>query len=88
MVGEGLSGHPDGSFGVHNPFLALALLRANIKELQLIYGVTAPPATVQAVMNEAASSLERVRTTAKATGKAVPSSWQHGGISARAGGRE
>jgi len=88
MVGEGLSGHPDGSFGVHNPFLALALLRANINELRQVYGLTAPPAVVEAIMNAAASSLERVGATAKASGKAVPSSWQHAGISARAGGRE
>jgi hypothetical protein len=36
-------GGPDGSHGVHNPFLAEALLRANIDELvDKYYGGTAP----------------------------------------------
>jgi hypothetical protein len=34
--------HADGSFGVHNPFLAEALLRANIEELKATYPGLAP----------------------------------------------
>jgi hypothetical protein len=50
MVGEGIYGNGDRSLGVHNPFLAVALLRANIQELQSVYGLTAPAAPVQQIL--------------------------------------
>jgi predicted CXXCH cytochrome family protein len=41
LVGEGLYANGDKSLGVHNPFLAEALLRANIREMQQTYSL--PP---------------------------------------------
>jgi hypothetical protein len=38
---------------VHNPFLARALLAADITELRAAYALPAPPANVQAVMDKA-----------------------------------
>jgi len=46
--GENRDAHGDGSLGVHNPFLARALLAANINELKTYYGLPAPPAAVEA----------------------------------------
>jgi hypothetical protein len=44
-------GGADGSSGVHNPFLAEALLRANIEELQATYpGLPPVPSLVQEIM--------------------------------------
>jgi len=41
----------DGSHGVHNPFLAEALLRANIEELVAVYpGLPAPPAVIRQIL--------------------------------------
>lgn len=41
----------DGSHGVHNPFLAEALLRANIEELVAVYpGLPAPPAVIREIL--------------------------------------
>ncbi|HTL06077.1 MAG TPA: cytochrome c3 family protein [Gemmatimonadales bacterium] len=51
--GEDRNGHGDKSHGVHNPFLARALLAANITELRAAYGLPAPPATVQALVTKA-----------------------------------
>ncbi|HJQ66112.1 MAG TPA: multiheme c-type cytochrome [Gemmatimonadales bacterium] len=49
LTGERLSGHPDGSHGVHNPFLTRALLQASIADLLANYGfLPAPPADVLA----------------------------------------
>lgn len=48
----------DKSLGVHNPFLARALLAANITELRAAYGLPAPPALVQALVDK---SLEDAR---------------------------
>ncbi len=42
MLGEHLSGHPDGSHGVHNPFLTRALLQASIADLEATYGGILP----------------------------------------------
>jgi hypothetical protein len=50
MVGEGVYGNGDRSLGVHNPFLAEALLRANIQELRSVYALPAPPARVQQIL--------------------------------------
>lgn len=45
-------GGADGSFGVHNPFLAEALLRADIDELEATYsGLPVVGGNVQAIMN-------------------------------------
>ena len=46
-------GHGDNSFTVHNPFLARALLAANITELRATYALPAPPAQVQVLMDHA-----------------------------------
>jgi hypothetical protein len=46
--GSRAEGAGDGSSGVHNPFLAEALLRANIEELQTTYPGLPPPAGVVA----------------------------------------
>ena len=51
MVGEGVYGNGDRSLGVHNPFLAEALLRANVQELQSVYGLAAPAAPVQRILD-------------------------------------
>lgn len=48
----------DKSLGVHNPFLARALLAANIAELRTAYGLPAPPAMIQALVDK---SLEDAR---------------------------
>ena len=44
LVGPGRYANGDGSMGVHNPFLAEALLRANIAELQATYPYLSAPA--------------------------------------------
>ncbi len=48
-------GHGDNSFGVHNPFLARALLAADINELRATYALPAPPALVQSAVDKALS---------------------------------
>jgi predicted CXXCH cytochrome family protein len=60
MVGEGRDGNADKSFGVHNPFLAEALLRSNVTELENTYSafLPAPSAAVQAIL---ASPLAGIR---------------------------
>ncbi len=51
LVGEGRYDNGDGSLGVHNPFLARALLSASINELQRTYPpLPAPPAAVRALI--------------------------------------
>ena len=51
--GEGRYANGDKSLGVHNPFLARALLAANINELKTYYGLPAPPPAVQAAVTKA-----------------------------------
>ena len=52
-VGEGLYANGDKSIGVHNPFLARALLQANIQELLATYAfLPSPPADVQRLLAE------------------------------------
>ncbi len=51
--GEGRYANGDKSRGVHNPFLARALLAANITELRTVYALPAPPAQVQAAVDKA-----------------------------------
>jgi hypothetical protein len=50
LTGESLSGHPDGSHGVHNPFLYRALLQSTIADLLATYPtvLAAPPAPILA----------------------------------------
>ena len=57
-----IEGGADGSHGVHNPFLARALLGADITELQATYpGLPAPSAAVQAMMRGSlGATLQRV----------------------------
>jgi hypothetical protein len=43
MLGEALTGHPDGSHGVHNPFLYRALLQSSIADLERTYAGFLPP---------------------------------------------
>lgn len=42
MLGEDLASHPDGSHGVHNPFLYRALLQSSIADLLANYGSFLP----------------------------------------------
>jgi predicted CXXCH cytochrome family protein len=51
MCGEYGSSNSDNSKGVHNPFLCEALLIANINEVRAAYGLPAPPAAVQAILD-------------------------------------
>lgn len=53
LFGENRNGHGDGSFGVHNPFLARALLAANINELRSVYALPAPPVAVESAVRQA-----------------------------------
>lgn len=48
LLGERLASHPDGSHGVHNPFLYRALLQSSIADLLANYGgfLPAPPPDV------------------------------------------
>jgi hypothetical protein len=55
LFGERSYGHGDNSFGVHNPFLARALLAANVNELRTAYALPAPPVAVQALVDKALS---------------------------------
>jgi hypothetical protein len=50
LLGEHLAGHPDGSHGVHNPFLYRALLHSSIADMLATYPtfLPAPPAPVLA----------------------------------------
>ena len=53
MVAENRYGlTADRSKSVHNPFLAEALLRANIDEMQTYYGLPAPPPAVARILSE------------------------------------
>ncbi|MEO8139944.1 MAG: hypothetical protein ABI742_09865, partial [Gemmatimonadota bacterium] len=58
IAGEGYASHPDGSKGVHNPFLYRAILQASIADLLATYGGTlpAPPAPVLAEIQAAVRS--------------------------------
>ena len=61
MLGESLSGHPDGSHGVHNPFLYRALLQSSIADLLATYSfLPAPPAQV---LSEIQASLRSGKLT-------------------------
>jgi predicted CXXCH cytochrome family protein len=65
LWGEGLTGHPDNSRGTHNPFLAQRQLAATIAAVKSTYGLPAPPAAVQRLMDEGVAK-------ARALGAAVP----------------
>ncbi len=53
LFGEGRYANGDKSHGVHNPFLARALLAADITELQKVYGYASPSGRVQSVIAKA-----------------------------------
>ena len=57
--GENRYDNGDKSLGVHNPFLARALLAANIQELRTAYGLPAPPQAVIALMGRALEDARR-----------------------------
>ncbi|HEV8599462.1 MAG TPA: cytochrome c3 family protein [Gemmatimonadales bacterium] len=57
--GENRYGNGDKSLGVHNPFLARALLAANITELRAKYGLPAPPAAVATLVDKALDDARR-----------------------------
>jgi hypothetical protein len=60
LTGEKLNGHPDGSHGVHNPFLYRALLQSTIADLVANYPgfLPAPPAPVLSKIQAAIRSGE------------------------------
>lgn len=51
LCGEYGQSTADNSKGVHNPFLCEALLIATINELRAAYGLPAPPAHIQAILD-------------------------------------
>ena len=52
--GEGLTAHPDNSFGAHNPFLTQRILAATITAMKAQYPfLPAPPASLQAEITRA-----------------------------------
>ncbi|MEO8636213.1 MAG: multiheme c-type cytochrome [Gemmatimonadales bacterium] len=58
LTAEALASHPDGSHGVHNPFLYRALLQASIADLLATYGtfLPAPPAPIMAAIQNSVRS--------------------------------
>jgi hypothetical protein len=71
MLGEGLASHPDGSHGVHNPFLYRALLQASIADLLAHYqSILNPPAPVVATKIQNAVRKGQLRL-APATAQAI-----------------
>jgi cytochrome c554/c'-like protein len=58
ITGDDYAGHPDGSHGVHNPFLYRALLQSTIADLQANYSdiLTPPPAVVTLKIRDAIQS--------------------------------
>ena len=70
-VGEGLYSNGDKSLGVHNPFLARALIQANIQELLAAYAfLPAPPAEVQRLMAQPLPGSTRTNALGGKTGGA------------------
>lgn len=59
LFGEDLYGNGDKSFGVHNPFLAKALLAANIAELQQTYGVLMDDPGAAGLVQESMDAIRR-----------------------------
>jgi predicted CXXCH cytochrome family protein len=53
IFGKHLDHHPDGSQGAHNPFLTQRILAASIQALKTQYGLPAPPASIQALVDRA-----------------------------------
>lgn len=51
LCGEYGQSNSDNSKGVHNPFLCEALLIATINEIRSVYGLPAPPAAVQEILD-------------------------------------
>jgi predicted CXXCH cytochrome family protein len=59
LFGEGRYANGDKSLGVHNPFLAKALLAANIAELQATYGVSVKDPSVMGLVQESIDAVRR-----------------------------
>lgn len=59
LFGEGRYGNGDKSLAVHNPFLAKALLAANITELQQTYGVSLRDPGVAGLVQESIDAVRR-----------------------------
>ena len=83
MLGEHLTDHPDGSHGVHNPFLYRALLQASIADLLASY-----PTLLPAPPPEVLSRIETALRTgslrmSRETERAVMSASRTGSLSAR-----
>ncbi len=58
LTGEALASHPDGSHGVHNPFLYRALLQGSIADMLATYGgfLPAPPEPILSDLKRAIQS--------------------------------
>ena len=66
LLGEDLAGHPDGSHGVHNPFLTRALLQSSIADLLANYGSFLPlPPTAVLARIQVAIQTGRLRMSPK-----------------------
>ncbi|MEO8032363.1 MAG: multiheme c-type cytochrome [Gemmatimonadota bacterium] len=80
LTGESLASHPDGSHGVHNPFLYRALLQSSIADLLAHYGtfLPAPPAPIMARIQDAIErgQLRVAPATARALTRATIASTQ------------
>ena len=68
LVAEQRYANGDGSFGVHNPFLAQSLLTASIDALKARYGLAVSP-QAQTIMNRVNSKLLRQRMQVSAAGR-------------------
>ncbi len=80
LCGEYGQSNSDNSKGIHNPFLCEALLIATINEVRATYGLPAPPAEVQAILDgpvggKFSSGLQR--TSAQVAGLEVRSAGTH-----------
>lgn len=62
MVGEDRYDNGDKSLGVHNPFLAQALLAASIDAVTDTYGLTPPPPSVQSLVKQVLTKNRRMPT--------------------------
>jgi hypothetical protein len=80
LCGEYGQSNSDNSKGIHNPFLCEALLIASINEVRATYGLPAPPAAVQAILDapaggQFASGL--LRSTAQVIGHEIRVASRH-----------
>jgi len=68
LIAEGRYANGDGSFGVHNPFLAQSLLTASIDALKATYGLAASP-RVQAILDRVNAQVLRQRVQVSSAGR-------------------